>query len=196
MDEEDAYSIDELSELVAGLGDADILKLKGAASGLALKCWSSPDDLLNEAVIRSLDGRRRCPRRMKPVAFLFGVMRSVADEWLKDRRFERGEIDETRWGTPAEVDVEILPDQREGQEAVIAASERRAFAASVLKEVMEMFETDEEAWFIVEADMEGSMTPEEICSALGIDSRRYDTARRRIRRGYGKIRDRHRGDRP
>jgi RNA polymerase sigma-70 factor (ECF subfamily) len=194
--DEDAYSIEELSELVAGLGDADMLKLKGAARGLVLKCWSDPDDLLNEAIIRSLDGRRSCPRKMKLVAFLFGVMRSVADEWLKDRKSECGEVDETRWGRSAEVDVEALPDQREGQEAEIIASERRAFAASVLKEVMEMFETDEEAWFIVEADLEGRMTPEEICSALGIDRRRYDTARKRIRRGYDKIRNRHRGDRP
>lgn len=194
--DEDAYSIEELSELVAGLGDTDMLKLKGAARGLALKCWSDPGDLLNEAVIRSLDGRRRCPRRMKPVAFLFGVMRSVADEWLKDRKAERGEVDETRWGTPAEVDVETLPDRGDGQEAAVIASERRAFAASVLKEVMEMFENDEEAWFIVEADLEGRMTPEEVCSALGIDRRRYDTARKRIRRGYDKIRDRHRRDRP
>jgi hypothetical protein len=59
-----------------------------------------------------------------------------------------------------------------------------------------MFETDEEAWFIVEADLEGRMSPEEVCSALGIDRRQYDTARKRIRRGYDKIRDRHRGDRP
>lgn len=194
--DEDTYSIDELSKLVTDLSDADMLKLQGASRRLVLKCRREPDDLLNEAIIRALDGRRRCPRRMEVVAFLFGVMRSVADEWLKDLETERGEIDETRWGSPAGVEVEALPDQREGQEAAMIASERRAFAASVLKEVREMFETDENAWFIVEADMEGQMTPEEICAALSIDRKSYEATRKRIRRGYEKIRDRHRGDRP
>lgn len=190
------YPVEELAEAITSLGDVDYLRLEAAARVLALKCWADPGELMDEAVLRALDGRRRCPRRMRVVAFLIGAMRSVANEWLEDRAKWRRADDPTRWGTPAEVDPGTLADNRPDPEAVAVRAERLRFGAQVLKDVTEMFENDEEAWFIIQADLEGSMAPAEVCALLGIERRRYETVRKRIRRGYDTIRARYAGETP
>lgn len=193
---EGEYTTEELSELIHGLGDAELHRLELAGRVLALKCWCDPAELLSEAAMRSLDGKRRCPKTMKVWAFLFGVMKSIASEWLGRRTRERGVVDDTCWGAPGNVDVDILPDQSPGQLERLEAAEQREFGRAILKEVREMFENDEQAWFVIEADMEGGMSPDDICVTLEIDRRRYDTLRKRVRRGFDEIRRRHKGDRP
>ena len=39
------------------------------------------DDLLQETVLRVLEGRRRWPRRLPKISFLAGVARSIASDW-------------------------------------------------------------------------------------------------------------------
>lgn len=193
---EDDLTIEEVSEFIVGLSDADLAKLNGAARVMSVKCWREPEELLNEAIYRAIDGRRACPRRMKPLAFLFGVMRSIADEWVNDRQRSRGPSDATQWGSPSPVDIETLADCGPTPADNLEAAERRAAAAEVLAEVDKMFKDDEEAWFIIQADMEGEMGPNEVCETLGIDRKRYDTARKRMRRGYDKIYARRVGEKP
>lgn len=188
------YSVEELSELIAGFSDADLGKLDRAALRMSVKCWREPEELRNEAIYRALDGRRTCPRRMKPLAFLFGVMRSIADEWVKERQRVRSPSEETQWASQSPVDVEALADCGPTPEENLETTQRREVAAEVLQVVNEMFENDEEAWFIVQADMEGEMGPDEVCKTLEIDRTRYNSIRKRIRRGFDKIRNGQQGD--
>lgn len=190
------YTAEELSELIRSLGDADLHRLEQEGRVLALKCWRQPEELLNEAVLRALDGRRHCKKAMGLMPFLFGVMKSVAHEWTKARTRNRGNPDEARWGSPPEIEADSLADDQPSALELLEAGEARVAASEVLKEVTSMFESDEKAWFVIEANMEGSMTPDEVCCTLGIDRREYDAVRKRIRRGFDKVRARFSEARP
>jgi hypothetical protein len=190
------YTTEELSELIRSLRDADLHRLESAGRVFALKCWREPAELLNETVLRSLDGKRRCPKTMKIVAFLYGVMRSIASEWGGCRVQGRGVVDENRWGVEAEIDVDTIADKSPGPLDALEVAERRDFGRAILKEVREMFENDEQAWFVIEADMEGGLSPDDICATLEIDRQRYHAVRKRVRRGLDDIRRRHKGGRP
>jgi hypothetical protein len=42
------------------------------------------EDLLQEAILRSCDGNRNCPKGLSVVHFLSGVMRSIRSQWMEE----------------------------------------------------------------------------------------------------------------
>src|SRR5689334_5366231 len=74
---------------IQALSDADLVRLAALA-----RLWSRglPEgigwtDVLNEAIVRVLDGSRPWPQRVPLLAFLSGVMRSICDDhWRRARR--------------------------------------------------------------------------------------------------------------
>jgi len=80
--------VPDLVAEIAALGDADLLRLRALAR---LRARGLPGldgmDLLNEAVLRLLDGSRSRPPHMALVVVLATGMRGVAhDHWRKMRR--------------------------------------------------------------------------------------------------------------
>jgi RNA polymerase sigma-70 factor (ECF subfamily) len=72
------------------LSPADLVRLKALA-----RLWSRGlpgglgwADVLNEAIMRSLDGSRRWPPGVPRLAFLSGVMRSICDDHCRRARRE------------------------------------------------------------------------------------------------------------
>ena len=125
--------------------------------------------MLNEAIVRVLDGSRPWPPGVPLLAFLSGVMRSICDDhW---RRLRREAL--TRRGDVADLAAtaeEPSPDP-----------ERTLAAAQALGEIDRLFAGDRPVLQIIAGLSEG-LTAREICRVYEMTERDYDTARKRMRR--------------
>ncbi len=79
------YSRDEAEDLLHRLTDDDIKRATAYSEDISNRARKAidPRDLLDEAILRTLDGSRHWKRGMRPAEHLFGVMRSIQNSWLK-----------------------------------------------------------------------------------------------------------------
>ena len=81
-------STEAVARALAALSSSDLLRLKRVAQ---LRARLLPglewDELLNEAVLRALDGARRWPEGVPLLVFLAGIMRSLVDSRAAERRW-------------------------------------------------------------------------------------------------------------
>jgi len=157
------------------LSDEDLVRLKALA-----RLWSRGlpgglgwTDVLNEAIVRTLDGSRHWPPGVPLLAFLSGVMRSICDDHWRRVRQESGWLaqqqDGPDTGACAE-DAEAAPDP-----------ERVMAAAQALASVNQLFASDAAALKIIAGLAEG-LTAREICRLYDMTEREYDSTRKRMRR--------------
>jgi RNA polymerase sigma-70 factor (ECF subfamily) len=147
-----------LSALTAG-DKAAVMKVA------RLHAWKTPydhEDLIQEAFVRVLDGRRDWPLDVHPAVFLAGVIRSIAWEWRSDSSQEDADIGD------------------EGHE------ERRSMAKIDAMKVLDLFNDDPVAQKLVAGLMEGARG-EELQAASGLDKTEYESKRRKIRRRIEKL---------
>ena len=185
----------EIAHAIQDLSDADWTRLGRVAALYARNGRIEPDDLLQEAFRRALDGRRNCPVHIHPVKFLAEAMRSIADGELEksgvrprsvaDDESQKGEArprlvpianhggDETAVDPP---DPALDPEQRAG-----SAEEAAAMRVCLLS----LFEDDEIAQVILEGMMEG-IEGEELQELTDLDNTAYQSKRRLIRRRINK----------
>ena len=155
------------------LSDTDLIRLKALA-----RLWSRGlpggigwADVLNEAIVRVLDGSRPWPRHVPLLAFLSGVMRSICDGfWRKARRELLVRNGDGR-----------APDAPGEEAAATPDPERTLAAAQALAEVDRLFASDPNALKVIAGLAEG-LTPGEICRTYGMTALDYDTTRKRMRR--------------
>src|SRR5262252_6247623 len=80
-------STEAIARALAALTPSDLVRLKRLAQ---LRARLLPglewDELLNEALLRALDGSRRWPEGVPLLAFLAGIMRSLLDGRAQQRR--------------------------------------------------------------------------------------------------------------
>lgn len=130
-------------------------------------------DLIQEAYLRILDGRREWPRGLSAPTFFYGVIRSVASEWTKKRKKE----------VPIEaIDIE---DKQQAAERGRAA-ERGILAKFDVMRIIALFEDDPIAKEIVIAEMDGARG-EELLKLSGLSLTEYESKRRKIRRRIDKL---------
>ena len=167
--EECAAALHELSE--ADLRRLDELARLRAA-GLA-----SVDgrDLLHEAIVRMLDGKRRWPQDVPLLVFLRETMRSIAnDHWRRQESPIVAAESETADGTVAmAADVSMAPEARTG-------------AAQALARIEELFKGDADAQAVMVGMVSGK-APAEIQEENTMNGTRYATTQRRIRRGLAQL---------
>src|SRR5215472_4408636 len=81
------YSTEAVARALAALTPVDLVRLKRLAQ---LRARVLPglewDELLNEALLRTLDGSRRWPEGVPLLAFVAGIMRSLVDRRVQERR--------------------------------------------------------------------------------------------------------------
>jgi RNA polymerase sigma-70 factor (ECF subfamily) len=162
------HSTVDAARAIRALSDADLVRLKALA-----RLWSRglPGglgwvDVLNEAIVRVLDGTRAWPPGVPLLAFLSGVMRSIClDHWRRARRELPGDDPD---GLAEE--AEQMPDQ-----------ERTLAAAQALAEVNRLFARDAQARKIIAGLAEG-LEAQEIRRLYGLSEVEYDSARKRMRR--------------
>ncbi len=176
FDHRPAAPAERIERAVAALSDADLLRLKQIALFRARRLpgieWA---DLLNEAVGRALAGDRHWPPELPLVAFLAGIMRSLAEELWRQQR-QRNAL------------FAVGPASPGGRFAGIAAvpseapdPERELHARQSLAAIDTLFAQDADALRLIVGLAEG-LSAAEIQLRTGMDATRYATTRRRIRR--------------
>ena len=152
----------------------ELLKLKAIARlhARGLPPDVSWEDLLQEAITRTLLGSRVPPAGVPVVGFLAGVMRSLRTEhW---RRVQRGESRPVvRAGEEKLRELEPR-DPRPGPEHALAAHQE-------LAAIERLFADDPVATQII-AGLAAGLTAQEIRTACGLSKTDYDSARKRMRR--------------
>lgn len=174
----DVATVEECVEGLRRLSDDDLRKLGQVARiraiGLHAVDWEA--DLLHEAIVRMLDGRRKWPREVSLVTFLVETMRSIAsDHW---RRLENPVVrSESEVVADGEADGSVVgnaPDEA-------MQPERRAMAAETLAAIEALFGEDADALQVIDG-MASGRSPREIQEETGMDATRYASTQRRIRR--------------
>jgi len=162
-----------VARAIHALSVTDLIRLKALA-----RLWSRGlpgglgwADILNEAIVRVLDGSRSWPPHVPLLSFLSGVMRSICDDhWRRARRdllVRNG--DGCAPGLPGE-EAASTPDP-----------ERTLAAAQALAEINRLFAADPCALKIIAGLAEG-FSASEICRTYKMTELEYDTTRKRMRR--------------
>ena len=176
-------SREQVEQALAGLTTVQLLRLGLTAefrhrSLGARGAGRNPEDLLSDAIIAALEGRRKWPTAIAFMAFLQGAMRSLASH--------------IRAGRMVDAFDDIAPnrasDKEDNEDCVtqIAAPkptdpERELLARELAEQIQERFKDDPVALLVYEAFVE-KMTPGEIQNCLGISEKEYNAAARRLRR--------------
>ena len=155
----------DVAAALCALTDADLLRLRAVARLRARNLPSGSvgwPDLLQESVLRALDGSRRWPPEVPLLAFLGGIMRSLCTEhW---RRYRREGI------------VDRMADPSPGSDP-----ERSYASAQALAALDRLFADDPVALRVL-AGLTDDLSAAEIRLHYGLSEVEYDTARRRMRR--------------
>lgn len=169
----DSYSPDELCAAIAGFTDLDWLRVKKAALHFAKRCRCEWDDLQNEALVRSLEGRRNCPRNVPVTTFLGNVIRSIASEGNEtDGHVHLSEELEAQQST-----VSGLTDLTKSADSAASTMD----AQKMMAEVISTFDGDETSTMLFEGTIDG-IEGQELREFLGLSQKDFDSKRRFVRR--------------
>jgi len=176
-DEGKYFSPGEAAEAIArldGKGKASLRKLarsywKDRMSGP--NAATEPDDLLQEAMVRTLQGTRRWRRSVTIMKHLIRTMESISWEAYRARSAQPH-----AWSEEAveELNPGDRPDDS-SQSTVVDV----VLAREELAQIESRFENDQEALEVLRC-RSIELSPSETCERLGIDRSRYNTVNKRI----------------
>lgn len=156
------------------LDDSALMRLYKKARIYTWKTGMDPEDLLHEAIARTLAGGRSCPEHVDTSTYLCNAMLSIAST-ARERR-------------DREIEDSAADDESGDRAAVIAASAkagdptvRHAKAADSLKRLEAAFAGDTQAEAVI-IGLANQWTPAEIQEVGEMDETQYHSARRRVRR--------------
>lgn len=167
----------EMRSALEALQPTDLTRLQKEASFLAPGTGMEPNDLLQEAVMRSLEenGGRNCPRDVKLATFLCNVMKSIAsharEKWKRETPSNSSEGD-------GDDPIVKAPDPAMSLEEVVVG---HLDYGKALAEIEAMFSEDPKAQAIVIGIME-DWTPHEIREMESMSEKEYAAARKRVQR--------------
>jgi hypothetical protein len=174
------YATDaEVEAAIRALSDADGVRLRKVASfrarGLAgLGLGVSADDLLQEAIMRTLAGGRRWRKSVTFVKHLIKTLGSLANH-LRDELKGGTVVPATAEDPEGRLDGVALKSRMPDGERVAAANEQ-------LATISKMFDKDDEVGLVLEG-LAAGMTGPEIQVDLNINETQYETIMTRLRRG-------------
>ena len=173
----DTWSIQEFKDAFYRLDEADYLRLVQAVAVSARIARMEPVELLQEAVTRVMEGRRRWPRDLSLAAFLVGAARSVASGEKRYR--ERGEVRSpvSVYGRDGNVEHHGEEESHSPEDEVIAEEQ-----TSIIEAEMEaLFADDIAAWTIYSGYLDG-LKGEELRREADLGPTEFATKRRLVRR--------------
>ena len=175
------YTRDEIEDAIRALTHAQWARLKLVAKKYAGRCLFGPDDLLQEAFLRALEGGRKCPAHVDVVRFLAEAMRSIADG-------EAEKIENQVALTP----IAQLGDKQDGavdpEEPRLNAEDAAMCnqnVAAIRNAMLALFNDDSQARDLVEGIIVG-FSADELRELTGLDETSYASKRRLIRRTIDK----------
>ncbi len=161
-------SREELEAAVLGLSDEDVLRLNGIARKYTGNHEMETDDLVQEAVLRTLSGERKtCPRNLPIVSFLAGVMRSIASG-EREKKDREGEL----------CDIELRQLHGSDNNPEDDVLEKQLF-----RQLEDIFEEDEEILLLIWY-LQDDLSSTEIQENEGWSKTQFNTIRRRMRRKW------------
>lgn len=189
---------EEISEAVESLTEAELGRIHRAAQyALFGTEYMDPDELLGEAVLRTLegagvDGGRHWPKDVHFVAYLIRTMESIADGSSNSVVQSRTASLEAMGGSDGNAELALAqegfssPDVVEQALEVEETAARRSRAAADAALIEAHFANDDEIQFLIMGDKDG-MKAADIRAISGMNQTEYDTARRRFRRGLNTL---------
>ena len=170
----------EAAQRMAALTSSERSKIMYLAMHLAERTGWGPDDLLQEAIARVLQGTRKLATEVSVVTGLLNVMKSIV--WSL-RQSSEGKISAGSLTLQSDD-----PESGDSEEETAPAGDQPEFAveAGDVQVLYNHFGDEDEVQLVLMALADGG-TREEICGELQIDQTRYATIRRRIRRAYNAL---------
>jgi hypothetical protein len=162
---------------IRGLTKDDYLKFFGMACAVV---WGRPEqdpgDLVQEALLRTMDGRRAWMKKIPFVVHVLGVIRSLTSHDAEKAAASTVSLDSGSGGDSKEgkLSETIAAPQDDPDEDLELAREK-------LLRLKSYFKDDEEVLLIIEDWLVG-MKRAEILEDLGLSPTDYDAAVKRIRR--------------
>jgi len=132
-----------------------------------------PEELLNEAFLRALNGTRKCHRDLDFIQFMSGVMRSIVSSNVKTQITQNTVVVDFQ-------EKSIVPDSMQTQDEESKLVNRDYFE-NLFNDLMRLFEGDEIAQIILEGDIEG-LPKTELMELTQLDTKSFATKRKAIRR--------------
>lgn len=177
----DALTPQEVTRVIQALPEAGWLRLHKVAQALCRHTGFDPEDLLQEAFQRALDGSRRCPRDVDVVRFLAGAMRSIASDWTKARR-RRLDAGVTAVAVVALAEVTQATDPSAGADELVASAQDAGYTGQA---ILALFADDLIAQRLVAGIMEG-LQGKELRILTSLSETAFASKRRLIRRRVDK----------
>ena len=169
----ETYSPDEIRALIAAFTPLDWLRLRKAAMYFSKRCRLEWGELQNEALVRSLDGRRNCPRNVAVTTFLGNVIRSIASE-----------ADGTDGHVHLSEELEARQSSASGLTDLTKPADPAAStmdAQKIIAEVISAFDGDVTSEMLFEGMIDG-IEGQELRELLELSQKEFDTKRRFVRR--------------
>ena len=164
----------EFREALDALTQVQLQRLRLQGAALASGLLMTGEDLLHEAVIRTLDGSRRYPQGLGVSTYLGNAMRSIASATReKDRRQEPlGDPNDESSNIHRIASPEPTPE---------ATAIRRIVLSEMLARHRKILAGDQDALAILQCRLEG-FKDKEIMERESMDPRRFHAARKRLLR--------------
>jgi hypothetical protein len=172
----------ELSAAIEKFSEPDWFRIKKAALHFCDRVGGDWEDLQNEALVRALDGQRKCPKEIRVVTFLRNVIRSIASE--------RDGLD---GHTSLSDELEAQQQTAAGAVPLTEPADPMAStmdATSMLEGAAAVFDGDETAQKLFEGILDG-IEGEKLRALLGLSQKEFDSKRRFVRRRLNQHFERH-----
>jgi hypothetical protein len=172
---------------LSAMTKADWARLYRLAQYLLLggTTYKNPIELFNEAVHRTLDGRRNWPPAVAFDAYIWMVMRSIADA---DRKVEEERIEflanDQRHVDGFDSEEDRVAEYGSAALAVDAVLEDAAVQQRVkedLQTIENHFKNDQNVMLVIMA-IEDNIPPRELEADYGLTLTQYESARKKLRR--------------
>jgi hypothetical protein len=174
---------EQVEEALAALSGAQLVRLQRISAfrhrSLGTRgAGRNQGDLLSDAIIATLDGRRKWKTNIDFVVFLRGVIRSLASHIRAGKSvdaFDDIAPNPVNEDEEAEDFVEQIPT------SAPIDPERQLLARHLDAQIRERFKDDPVVLLVYEAFLD-KMKPADIQACLGIDEKEYNAAAKRLRR--------------
>lgn len=183
-----AATLDQIEDAIESLTDADWSKLRKMAQ---FQLWGTrlddPEELVNETLERLYSGSRTWSTGMAFVPWMRSAMKSVADG-IRNRKAAK--IETPAADLAADVDPDTAPDVfgADGTTPLdlLLTEEARAMAERDLAKIEAHFKGNTSVELIL-MGIEDGLKPDEVRAIGDLTLTQYETARKQLRRGLGRL---------
>jgi hypothetical protein len=189
---------EEIGEAIESLTEAELGRIHRAAQyALFGTEYTDPDELLGEAVQRTLDGvgvpgGRHWPKDVHFVAYIIRTMQSIADGSSNSVVQTSTASLEAMAGGEGNAELALAQEGFSSSDVVEQAleveeaAERQSRAAADAALIEAHFANDDQIQFLIMGDKD-DMKAADIRAISGMSQTEYDSARRRFRRGLNTL---------